>query len=162
MRSYAFFAYNFWYNWDRGMGQAPMCLSCQDASYDVDHDLLRSFRDLDLRSTFKVDLSRSNDIPFHSSRRGEHDGTIVIALTCSCQKLFAKNDLPSNIIFELWWPLEPKPLTWGQIWWHIAERPFQDLQITFITFLCNPNSSVAKWHFPVECMDLGKMTFDDL
>ena len=73
------------------MGQAPMRLSRQDASYDVHHDLFRPLRDLDLRSNFKIDLLRSNDIPFDSSRQDKHDGAIVIALACEYQKLFPKN-----------------------------------------------------------------------
>ena len=43
-------------------------------TYDMQHDLLRSLRDLDLRSTFEADLSRSTYIWFDSSRRENHDG----------------------------------------------------------------------------------------
>ena len=78
-----------------------MSLSRQDASYDVHHDLFRSLRDLDLRSNFKIDLLRSSDIPFDSSRRDKHDGAIVIALACEYQKLFAKTLLLENNIFEI-------------------------------------------------------------
>ena len=45
------------------------------------HVIVMSSRDLDLRSILNVDLSRSNDIPFDSPPRGEHDGTNVIVLT---------------------------------------------------------------------------------
>ena len=37
-----------------------MCLSHPDASIDMQCDLLRSMRGLDLKSTFEVDLSMSS------------------------------------------------------------------------------------------------------
>ena len=74
------------------MGQAPKCLSRPGASIDMQYDLLRSLRDLDLRSNFEVDLSRSNYICFDSSRQDKHDGAHIFALSFIPQKLFAKND----------------------------------------------------------------------
>ena len=47
----------------------------------MQHDMVRSIRDLDLRSRSRIDLSRSNHISFDSSRRGKHDGAIIFALT---------------------------------------------------------------------------------
>ena len=74
------------------MGQAPKCLSPPGASNDMQFDLLRSLRDLDLRSNFEVDLSRSNYISFDSPRRDKHDGTHIIAVCFKTKKLFAKQD----------------------------------------------------------------------
>ena len=53
------------------------CSPSPDESYDMQHDLPRSLRDLDLRSRSKVDLSRSFDL----SGRDKHDGAISFALS---------------------------------------------------------------------------------
>ena len=45
------------------------------------HDMLRSIRDLDLRSRSRIGLSRSSNVSFDSSGRGEHNGAIIIHLT---------------------------------------------------------------------------------
>ena len=66
--------------------------SWQDASTDMQHDLLGSPRDLDLRSNFDLDLSRSPYTCFDSFRREKHDGAKIIALAPVSQKLLAKND----------------------------------------------------------------------
>ena len=87
------------------MGQAPKCLSPPGASNDMQHDLLRSLRDLDLRSNFEVDLSRSNYIWFDSPRRDKHDGIHIIAVylkqkSYSRKKISLKNN---NFDFgDLW------------------------------------------------------------
>ena len=54
-------------------------------------DLFGSPRDLDLRSNFPLDLSRSTCICFDASRREKHDGVKIIPLSFFVQKLFAKN-----------------------------------------------------------------------
>ena len=63
--------------WDR-----HQCVGLDpDASYDMQHDMVRSIRDLDLRSRSRFDLSRSTHTSFDPSRRGEHDGAIIFVLT---------------------------------------------------------------------------------
>ena len=46
-----------------------------------------SSRDLDLRSNFQVDLSRSKSIPLDASRREEHDGATDKSVSLLDQKL---------------------------------------------------------------------------
>ena len=78
---------------------------------DLDLDL-----DLDPRSNFDLDLLRSKDTFSEASRRAEHDGAIFIFVSLLSKKLLPKNNLREKRIFFLWWPLEPKLLTLGQIW----------------------------------------------
>ena len=59
-----------------------------------------TFRDLDLRSNFEVDLSRSKYTWFDSSRRGKHDGITVIVVIFKMKKLFAKNYYAQNNLFD--------------------------------------------------------------
>ena len=73
------------------MQMVSLCLSCQDASTDMQHDLSGSSRDLDLRSKFEIDLTRSTCTCFDASRREKHDGIKTIAVSLLVQKLFAKN-----------------------------------------------------------------------
>ena len=56
----------------------------------MQHDMVRSIRDLDLRSRSRIDLSRLNHISFDSSRRGKHDGAIIFALTLKPTELLAE------------------------------------------------------------------------
>ena len=49
---------------DREAKLTPLCLSRQDASIDMQHDILGSSRDLDLRSNFQLDLLRSSYMSF--------------------------------------------------------------------------------------------------
>ena len=60
-------------------------------------DLFGSPRDLDLRSNFPLDLSRSPCICFDASRREKHDGVKIIPLSFFVQKVFAKNK-----VFRSW------------------------------------------------------------
>ena len=85
-----------------------MCSPRPGASYDMQHDMVRSIRDLDLRSRSRIDLSRSNHISFDSSRRGKHDGAIIFALTLKTTELLAKQNLGK---FWHFWPLGAKILT---------------------------------------------------
>ena len=39
-----------------------------------------------------------------------------------------------NAVFDLSWPLTPKPLVLGEIWRHLSERAFQELSIAFLNF----------------------------
>ena len=54
-------------------------------------DLFRSPRDLDLRSNFPLDPSRSKCTCFDASRREKHDGVRTILLFSFVQKLLAKH-----------------------------------------------------------------------
>ena len=42
-----------------------------------------------------------------------------------------------NAVFDLSWPLTPKPLDLGEIWRHSSERAFQELSIAFFKFWCS-------------------------
>ena len=67
------------------------------------HDLLLhlvTFRDLDMRSNFEVDLLRSKYTWFDSSRRNKHDGSTFMAATSEMKKLFAKNYFTQNSFFD--------------------------------------------------------------
>ena len=57
-----------------------LSLSLQDASIDMQHDLFRSLRDLDLRLNFDIDLSTSNHTSLELSLRDKHDGAIADSL----------------------------------------------------------------------------------
>ena len=60
---------------------ASLCLSHQEASTGMQHELFRSLRDLNLRSTFDLDLSRSNRISFEASLREKQADAIVNSLS---------------------------------------------------------------------------------
>ena len=75
-----------------------MCLSPQYASTDMQ---LGSRRDLDLRSNFVLDLSRSCFTCFDASSGGKHDGVKIIALSFQTQKLSLKNCFAKNAGFDL-------------------------------------------------------------
>ena len=64
----SFFANNYWLKQDRTLGMASLCLSQQDATTDMQHDLFWALRDLDLWSTY---------ISFETSLREKHDAAIV-------------------------------------------------------------------------------------
>ena len=82
----------------RDMKVVSVCLSRQYASTDMQ---LGSRRDLDLRSNFDLDLSRSCYICFDASWRGKHDGVKIIALSFQTQKLSLKNCFAQKCRF---WP----------------------------------------------------------
>ena len=79
------------------MGVVSLCLSCQDASTDMQHDLLRSTCDLDLRSNIDPDLSKSPCICFDAPCGEEHDGAQIMPLAFLVRKLFAKMLLPNTL-----------------------------------------------------------------
>ena len=66
------------------MKAVPMCLSRQDGSYDMHHDMLDSEidvdLDLDLRPRSQFDLAMSSYISFKQAVREKHDGAQVIYL----------------------------------------------------------------------------------
>ena len=67
---------------------ASLCLSHQDASIDMQRDLFRLLRDLD--------LSRSNHISLELSLREKHDDAIADSVSLSVQKLFMKEYFARN------------------------------------------------------------------
>ena len=60
----------------------PQCSSRQGASPDMQHDLLHTVTLTwrDLRSNFKIDLSRIKDIWIDPALREEHDGVKLVPL----------------------------------------------------------------------------------
>ena len=60
------------------MGLVSLCFSRRDTSNDMHFDLVGSTRDLDLRTKF--DLDRSKSTCFDSSQREKHNGAIADAL----------------------------------------------------------------------------------
>ena len=107
-----FFADNLRLRRARDMKVVSMCLSRQYASTDMQ---LGSSRDLDLRSNFDLDLSRSCYTCFDASWRGKHDGGKIIALSFQTQKLPLKTVSLKNAVFDLPWPLTLKRLISGEI-----------------------------------------------
>ena len=83
-------------------------------------------RDLDLRSNFEVDLSRSKYAWFDSSRWDKYD---VASCHCYCcnfpnEKVIRKKLFHSKQLFWLRWPVEAKRLTLGQIWHRYCNGEF--------------------------------------
>ena len=117
------------------MKEVLLCFSHQDASIHTQYDLLGSPRDLDLRSNFDLDLSRSCYTCLDASWRGKHDGVKIIALSFQTRKLSPKKLFRSKMpFFDISWPLTPKPLVLGEIWRHLSKRAFQELSIAFLDF----------------------------
>ena len=86
---------------DRTLGMALLRLSHQDASTDMQHDLFWSLSDLDLRSNFDLDLSRSNYVSFKASLREKHDDAIADSLSyIQVPKLFVKEYFACNTYFD--------------------------------------------------------------
>ena len=102
------FCNNFWVNRDRDSVRRLSCLSRQCGSNDMQHDLFRSGHDLDLRSNFQLDLSRSYDISFDVPWRAKNDGVRIDPLSCLDQKLFKKKTIRSKnehfLFGDLSWP----------------------------------------------------------
>ena len=112
----------------------PNDLSRRDASIDMQHDLIGSWPDLDLRSNFDLDLSRSSGICFESSWREKHDGVKIISVSLLVQKLFTKNDFRQKRKFLVWGPLEPKLLNLGRIWRKNVTGAWKGLSNAFFGF----------------------------
>ena len=115
----------------RDMKVVSMCLSRQYASTDMQFG---SSRDLDLRSNFDLDLSRSCYTCFDASWRGKHDGIKIIDLSFQTQKLSLKTFSLKNAVFDLSWPLTLKRMILGEICCHLSERAFQELSFAFFGF----------------------------
>ena len=72
------------------MKTPQMCSGGRCGSTDVQHDLFGSGHDLDLRSNFQHDLSRSTDSSFDASWREEHDAGKIKCVQGLSQKLLQK------------------------------------------------------------------------
>ena len=69
---------------------------------------------------------------FGVSRHEEHNGVNHCSILVSCQNILNKiipGKIQSN--FEIRWPVQTKPLTWGKIWRHTLDREFNLLSNTF-------------------------------
>ena len=135
------------------MGVVSLCLSRQDASTDMQHNPLRSTCDLDLRSNFDPDLSRSPYICFDAPCREEYDCARIMPLIFLVQKLFAKNRFAKTTLCAVFWPLLPKPLTFAQIlklnqiWWLLAKEQLKCYQMLFFCGLLTKIFSEIMVHF---------------
>ena len=76
-----------------------MCLSPQDGSNDIQHDLLHLDCDLDLRSNFK--LTFRSHIIYHSNRLDEINTMVPISFFVAYidRKLLAENRFPEKGLF---------------------------------------------------------------
>ena len=86
------------------IGVVSLCLSCRDASTDVQHDLPRSTCDLYTRANIDPDLSRSQCIYFDAPCREEHDGARIMPLAFLVRKFFAKRFCQEIVIFTVFDP----------------------------------------------------------
>ena len=132
---------SFWiktFDWDEI--QAPnkstsKCLYHRDESTDMQHDLIGSGHDLDLRSNLRNDLL--GKIIHHVTRLGEiktmvlHSFFYLYGIKRYCRKTIS--DQIGHFGFP--WPLEVKPLTIAQIWWHVSERAVKGLSSAFFRAL---------------------------
>ena len=116
----------------RDMKVVSMCFSRQYASTDMQ---LGSSRDLELRSNFDLDLSRSCYTCFDASWWSKHDGVKIIALSFQTHLSYHwKTVSLKNAVFDISWPLTLKRLILGEIWLHLSERAFQELSFAFFGF----------------------------
>ena len=74
----------------------------------MQHDPFRSGHDLDLRSKFQHDLSRSNYISFDAARQYKHDASKINIVSSLSQKLLQKNVYrKKTVIFGVFAPWRP-------------------------------------------------------
>ena len=130
-----FLGNNFWLGWDTGVKSTSKCLYHRDESTDMQHDLIGSGHDLDLRSNLRNDLL--GKIIHHSTRLDEiktmvlHSFFYLYGIKSYCRKTIS--DQIGHFGFP--WPLEVKPLTIAQIWWHVSERAVKGLSSAFFRAL---------------------------
>ena len=84
------FANNFWTTYDRRMKMAPISLSHNSKSNDMQHNLLWPDLTSDIRSNFDLGFLRSTWSSFDLSRQEEHIGSKINALDPTGQKLLEK------------------------------------------------------------------------
>ena len=133
-RSTSSFANNFRLERDKEVGMVSLCLSHQYASTDMQHDLFGSKRDLDLRSNIDLDLSRSCYTCFDAYCEANTMVSTSLLYHFKHGSYHRKTVSLKNAVFDLSWPLTPKPLVLGEIWRHLGERAFQELSIAFLNF----------------------------
>ena len=133
-----FFANNSRQYGDRDAQILPNDVSCQAASEVMHIDLLGSGSDLDmtwgqiLKSTFQ---GQNVDIP---NRIDEvytvHDGVIYIFKSLISKKLQMKTHLHEKRLFFIWWPLESKLFSSGQIRLQNVTPAWRELSHALLNF----------------------------
>ena len=113
----------------RDMNVVSMCLSRQYASIDMQ---LGSSRDLDLRSNFDLDLSRSCYTCFERLDKANTMVSKLLLYHFKHRSYHWKTVSLKNAVFDLSWPLTLKRLILGEIWRHLSERAFQELSFAFL------------------------------
>ena len=114
------------------------------------HDVMMfgSGHDLDLRSKFQLDLLMSYYTSFDAAWWEKHHGYWIIILATLCRS-YAQKTIWGNIVyFYNFWPLEVKPLTWGQIWRHRPGRAVNGLSFDFF------RAALAPWVHELERLKL--------
>ena len=81
-----------------------------------------------LKLTFQVEKVGTC---FEPAWRGKHDGAFFVS---SIQKILMKNYLREKRQLFIWWPLEPKLLTLGQIWSEDVSGAWEELPNVFFEF----------------------------
>ena len=97
---------------------------------------LITFRDLDLRSNFEVDLLRSKYTWLDSFRRDKHDH--YYCSNFQNEKVIREKLFCSKQLFWLWWPVEAKRSTLGQlgqIWRQYCDGEFNSISNAVFGFV---------------------------
>ena len=127
----------------------------------MQHDLFGWGHDLDLRSNYILTfLDHNIHTSCDASWRAEYNGGTIIDVDLRSSKLWSRNKIFKFGRLDLSWPLEAKPLTWGQIWEHTTGRSVKGLSNVFFTRPPNPYSSRATAAFVGECrpqLDYGEI-----
>ena len=124
----SFFADNLRLRRARDMKVVSMCLSRHYASTDMQ---LGSRRDLDLRSNFDLDLSRSC---YACSMRHDGANTMVsksLLYHFKHRSYHWKTVSLKNAVFDLSWPLTLKRLILVEIWRHQSEERSKSYLLLF-------------------------------
>ena len=83
------------------MQVVSLCSYRKYPSFDMQHDLIGSPNDLDLRSNLELDLLRSKSVAFDASQSDKHAGAITDSLSFLDQKLFIKKRIsPKTAILK--------------------------------------------------------------
>ena len=134
LRSPNFFANNFWSKQDRDVRVVSLYFSHQDASIHMQYDLLGSPRDLTWGQV--VTLTFQGHV-IHVSMRIDEANTMVsksLLYHFKHGSYHRKTVSLKNAVFDLSWPLTPKPLVLGEIWRQFSKRAFQGLSVAFLNF----------------------------
>ena len=98
----------------------------------MQHDLFGPGHDLDLRSNFQHDLSRSNYISFDAAGQEKHDAGKINIVSSLSEKLLQKDVCRKNSYFWSFCSLEAKPLILDRILRLISERTLKELSNAFL------------------------------